>query len=484
MTATYVSTGNAVKGSGTHSVKHVGSHRGTSSRQAAVTALLAVDTGKTTTQQAIEQAARAGKVSLSTEDRALLHELVNGVLRHRLFLDWALQQVARETPYTRQAVLKEILRVGAYQLLWLKRVPDYAAVDQSVELTKARLGEKSAPLVNALLRNLIARRHNLTPPDVLDQPLEHISINYSHPPWLVKRWVKRYGVQRTIALCRFNNAPAPLTIRVNRLRLGAADYRRVLEEKGIASAPCAYAPGALHVEHGGPITDLPGYASGWFYVQDEASQLVPWLLAPKPGDAVLDACAAPGGKATEIAELMNNHGVVTAVDRSPERLAVVEENSRRLGVSIIRTVAADATRQLPMIGSDGEPERFDRVLVDAPCSGLGVLRRHPEGKWIKDARSIYDSARTASAILSNVAPVLKPGGVLVYSTCSTEPEENEAVVGAFLERHRNFRMENPGPLLTGAAATLLTEAGCLSTVLNGDQMDGFFAARLIKVNGV
>ena len=452
-----------------------------------MTALLAIETGKTTAQQAIEQAARAGAGSLSaplsSDDRALLHELVNGVLRHRLFLDWALQQVARETPYTRQAVLKQILRVGAYQLLWLKRVPDYAAVDQSVELAKARLGDKSAPLVNALLRNVIARRHDWALPDLLGQPLEHIAITYSHPPWLVRRWVKRYGVQRTIALCRANNEPPPLTIRVNRLRLGAEDYRRVLQEKGIASTPCAYAPAALHVEHGGPVTELPGYASGWFYVQDEASQLVPWLLAPKPGDTVLDACAAPGGKATEIAEMMENRGVVTAVDRSPERLAVVEENSRRLGVTIVRTVAADATRRLPMIGPDGEPERYDRILVDAPCSGLGVLRRHPEGKWIKDARSIHDSARTASAILSNVAPLLKPGGVLVYSTCSTEPEENQEVVGAFLERHRNFRSENPAPLLPGAAAALLTEEGYLSTVLRGERMDGFFAARLIKGKG-
>jgi len=454
-------------------------------RQAAVTALVAIETGKTAAQPAIEAAAsETGRSApLSSEDRALLHELVNGVLRHQLFLDWALQQVARETPYTRQAVLRQILRLGAYQLLWLKRVPDYAAVDQSVELTKARLGDRSAPLVNALLRNLITRRHEWTLPDLLQQPLEHISINYSHPRWLVKRWLKRYGIQRTIALCRSNNEPAPLTIRVNRLKLGVAEYRQALQEKGIESTPCAYAPAGLHVEHGGSVTDLPGYASGWFYVQDEASQLVPLLLAPHPDDTVLDACAAPGGKTTEIAQLMENRGVVVAVDRSPERLAVVEENSRRLGTTIIRTMAADATKRLPVVESDRGPAQFDRILVDAPCSGLGVLRRHPEGKWIKDARSIHESARTALAILSNVAPLLKPGGVLVYSTCSTEPEENQDVVTAFLERHRNFRSENPGPLLSEAAAPLLTEEGHLSTVLKGERMDGFFAARLIKGKG-
>jgi 16S rRNA (cytosine967-C5)-methyltransferase len=451
-------------------------------RRAAIVALQAIDAGRTTTQQAIDQAAREYERAsrLSADDRALLHELVNGALRHRLFLDWALQQVARERPYTRQAVLKQILRVGAYQLLWLKRVPDYAAVDQSVELAKATLGPKSAPLVNALLRNLSARRHDWVLPELLQQPVEHISINYSHPPWLVKRWLKRYGVQRTIALCRANNEPAPLTIRVNRLKLGASDYQCVLQEKRIGATSCVYAPAGLHVEHNGAVTALPGYASGWFYVQDEASQLVPLLLAPKPGDIVLDACAAPGGKATELAELMDNRGIITAVDRSPERLAVVEENSRRLGATIVRTVAADATRRLPMIGPDGEPERYDRILVDAPCSGLGVLRRHPEGKWIKTARSIHDSARTALVILSNVATLLKPGGVLVYSTCSTEPEENQEVVGAFLERHRHFRVEHPHPLLPDAASILLTQEGYLSTVLKGDRMDGFFAARLVK----
>jgi 16S rRNA (cytosine967-C5)-methyltransferase len=449
-------------------------YRGTPARQAAVTALLAIDTGKTTAQQAIDQAAR--DTTLSSDDRALLHELVNGVLRHRLFLDWALQQVAHQTPYTRQAVLKQILRLGAYQLLWLKRVPDYAAVDQSVELTKARLGAKSAPLVNALLRNLIIRRHEWTLPDLLQQPVEHISVNYSHPTWLVRRWLKRYGSQRTIALCRANNEPAPLTIRVNRLKLSVADYQRILREEGIASTRCAHAPAGLHVEHEGAVTGLPGYASGWFYIQDEASQLVPLLLAPKPGDTVLDACAAPGGKATEIAELMDNRGSVLAVDRSPERLAVVEANSRRLGVTIIRTMASDAAKRLPT----AEGMRFDRILVDAPCSGLGVLRRHPEGKWIKTARSIHDSARTALAIVSNMASLLKPGGVLVYSTCSTEPEENQAVVEAFLERHRHFRLEHPGPLLPESAAQLLTQEGYLSTALKGERMDGFFAARLVK----
>jgi 16S rRNA (cytosine967-C5)-methyltransferase len=450
--------------------------RVTPARDAAVTALMAVEGGETSIQEAVEAASRG--LSLSAEDRGLLYELVNGVLRYRLYLDWALQQVAHETPYAKQPVLKQLLRLGAYQLLRLDRVPAYAAIDQSVELAKTRVSPSSAPLTNALLRTLAKRRHELTVPDLLERPIDHIAITHAHPQWLVKRWVKRYGAQRTIALCRANNDPAPLTVRVNRLKIGVTDYLRLLEQAGIAATPCLYAPAGLRIDHGGPVTALPGYAEGLFYVQDEASQLVPLLLAPRPGERVLDACAAPGGKTTEMAELMRNSGEIVALDRDPERLARVGENAARLGVTIVRPLAADAARRLDQTVA-GAP--YDRILVDAPCSGLGVLRRHPEGKWSKDERSVRSTARTAGAILSNVAPLLKPGGVLVYSTCSTEPDENQEVVEAFLARHRGYRLEHPGPLLPEVARGLVTAQGYYATVLKGQGLDGFFAARLVRV---
>ncbi len=465
MTTTHLSAGN-----------QSGTHRVTPAREAALTALLELDARHLPAQVAIE--AGVGTLVLSAEDRAFLHELVNGVLRYRLYLDWALQQVAHETPYSSQPVMKQLLRLGAYQLLFLDRVPDYAAIDQSVELAKSRLGPNSAPLVNALLRELAKRHAELVVPDLLERPVEHISIRYSHPSWLVKRWVKRYGAQRTIALCRADNAPAPLTVRVNRLKLGVADYRQQLQAKEIASTLCAYSPAGLRIDHGGSVTALPGYGSGWFYVQDEASQLVPLLLAPRPGEVVLDVCAAPGGKATQIAEMMNNQGEIVALDRSPERLSLVEENGKRLGVTIIRTAVADATQELVQLGKG----RFDRILVDAPCSGLGVLRRHPEGKWSKDENSILKSAQAARSILANVSILLKPKGVLVYSTCSTEPEENQGVIEVFLSRHRQFRVEEgAAALLPEAARPLINDHGFFSTVLKGGNMDGFFAVRLIRV---
>ena len=448
--------------------------RVTPARVAALTALMQIEIEQRSIQAAVETVTR--NVTLSTEDRAFLYELVNGTLRQRLYLDWVLQQVAHETPYTGQPVLRQILRLGAYQVMFLDRVPDYAAIDQSVELAKASVNPASAPLANALLRAVAKRHATLVLPDLLADPIEHIAIRYSHPRWLIKRWTKRYGSQRTIVLCRANNAPPPLTIRVNSQKISVADCQRELETKGIASTPCAVAPLGLRLDAGGPVTALPGYASGWFYVQDEASQLVPLLLAPRPGEVVLDACAAPGGKTTQIAELMRNQGEITALDRSADRLALIEVNSRRLGHTIIRTVAADATQPLSTLGV----ERFDRILVDAPCSGLGVLRRHPEGKWSKNPDSIVLSAKNAQTILDNVAGLLKPRGVLVYSTCSTEPDENQDVVKDFLSRHRNFRPEDARPLFPEAAGPFFTEQGYLSTVLKGGEMDGFFAARLLK----
>ena len=443
-------------------------------RCCAVDALLSMESTRQDIRSTIESVVSSGK--LSSEDRALLNELVYGVLRHRLYLDWALQQVAREEPYTQQPMMRQILRVGAFQLLMLDRVPDYAAVDQSVELVKARLSPKHGALANALLRELAKRRPVLAVPDLLSQPLEHIAIKYSHPRWLVKRWLKRFGAQRTMTLCRFNNEPAPLTIRTNRLKLSLAEYQKILQDKGIHATPCDASPFGLQVEHRGPITELPGYGLGWFYVQDEASQIVPLLLAPRRGDAVLDVCAAPGGKTTQIAEMIRNEGMLVAIDRVQDRLALVEDNCRRLGITAVQCVLADATEDLSRLGR----ERFDRILVDAPCAGFGVLRRHPEGKWLKDEGSIRMASTTATMILKRVSSLLKPKGVLVYSTCSTEPEENSGVVEAFLAHHRQFKAEDPRPLLPAAARSLINERGYFSSVLKGRTMDGFFAARLVK----
>ena len=411
--------------------------------------------------------------TMSTVDRALVTELFYGVLRHRAALDWRLaacsqRHLARLAPPT-----LTLLRLGAYQLLFLSRVPASAAVNETVALTKRLSAPADVGFVNAVLRTLDRRRHELIVPDLLERPLDHLTAEYSHPVWLVRRWLKRFGVQRTLHLCRANNAIPPMTLRVNTLVTTRERLLDVLRQEGVEAAPCAVSPQGV-VIRGTPPTATRAFAQGWYYVQDEAAQLVGLVVAPRPGERVLDACAAPGGKSIHLAELMGDHGEVVAADVKPDRLGLVAENCRRMGIKSVQTAAADLTQ----VSDAARLGRFDRILVDAPCTGLGVLRRHPEAKWHKTEGLIARYAVTQRAILDAVAPLLTPGGVLVYSTCSTEREENEEVVTEFLRRHRGWVPDDLRAVLPPAAASLVTPQGHLLTLGNALDMDCFFAARL------
>ena len=410
--------------------------------------------------------------TMSTVDRGLVTELFYGVLRHRAALDWRLaacsqRHLARLAPPT-----LTLLRLGAYQLLFLSRVPASAAVNETVTLTKRLSAPADVGFVNAVLRTLDRRRHALIVPDLLERPLDHLTAEYSHPVWLVRRWLKRFGVQRTLHLCRANNAIPPMTLRVNTLVTTRERLLDVLRQEGVEAAPCAVSPQGV-VIRGTPPTATRAFVQGWYYVQDEAAQLVGLAVAPRPGERVLDACAAPGGKSIHLAELMGDHGEVVAADVKPDRLGLGAENCRRMGIKSVQTAAADLTQ-----ASDAARlGRFDRILVDAPCTGLGVLRRHPEAKWHKTEGLIARYAATQRAILDAVAPLLTPGGVLVYSTCSTEREENEEVVTEFLRRHRGWVSDDLRAGLPAAAASLVTPQGHLLTLGNAWDMDCFFAAR-------
>ena len=410
--------------------------------------------------------------TMSTVDRALLTELFYGVLRHRSALDWRLaacskRHLARLAPPT-----LTLLRLGAYQLLFLSRVPASAAVNETVALTKRLSAPTDVGFVNAVLRTLDRRRHELIVPDLLERPLDHLTAEHSHPVWLVRRWLKRFGMQRTLHLCRANNAIPPMTLRVNTLVTTRERLLDVLRQEGVEAAPCAVSPQGV-VIRGTPPTATRAFAQGWYYVQDEAAQLVGLAVAPRSGERVLDACAAPGGKSIHLAELMGDHGEVVAADVKPDRLGLVVENCRRMGIKSVRTAAADLT-QASDVARLG---RFDRILVDAPCTGLGVLRRHPEAKWHKTEGLIARYAATQRAILDQVAPLLTPGGVLVYSTCSTEREENEEVVAEFLRTHRGWVSDDLRAVLPAAAALLVTPQGHFLTLGNAWDMDCFFAAR-------
>ena len=435
------------------------------------------------------------RCSFDDRERALTLELTYGVLRRLATIDWRLEPVL-EKPLPRLPVaVQMILRLGAYQLLFLDRIPQSAAVNESVNLAKAfagSVGRDWSGFVNAVLRALL--RHPPQPWPSMDLDAgQALTVRYSVPGWLCRRWVQRLGLASAEAACEGVSVMPPLTLRMNRLMTTREALFEKFAEAGIAAEPTSMSPFGILLQEGGPVPSLPGFHEGAFYVEDEAAQLIPLLLDPQPGDIVLDACAAPGGKSTHVAALMHNKGVIYAVDRKETRLDLVRSNCRRLGVQIVVPIVGDIRHPrewVPMIktaesssakkAEAGKPF-LDRILVDAPCSGLGVLRRHPEAKWQKGEQALPRHQALQCQILEAVAPCLRPGGVLVYSTCSTEPEENEDVIERFCRAHAEFKRESITPWLPPAAQGFVTEQGALSTMGNRFLMDGFYAARLTKV---
>jgi 16S rRNA (cytosine967-C5)-methyltransferase len=444
-------------------------------RAVALDVLLSVERTRTFADEALDHYRR--RSVLDNRDRALALELVYGVLRRQNTLDWRLDHVATKSMAKLPARVRMALRLGAYQLLHLDRIPPSAAVNESVALVKVGRPGHWPGFVNAVLRALI--RTPAPPwPDRETDPVKALSVQHACPSWLAERWLARYGIQDAEALCRATTIIPPLTIRVNALRTTRDKLAARLTESGCAVTPTRISPAGLILDTSGSVADLPWFRDGLFYVEDEAAQLVAPILDPQPGESVLDACAAPGGKATHLAALMQNRGTIVATDKSAARLSLLEDNCRRLGIGIVRTVKADAAASLSK--DLGGP--FDRILVDAPCSGLGVLRRHPEGKWRKDAHALAQHRTLQRRLLDQAADRLRPGGVLVYSTCSSEPEENEQVIDQFCSARREFRRESVAPWLPSQGASLVTAQGDLSTVHNDGSMDLFFAARLRKVS--
>jgi 16S rRNA (cytosine967-C5)-methyltransferase len=414
--------------------------------------------------------------ALSLRDRSLATELVYGVVRHRARLDWTVRQHLRSPKQKISAPLQSLLRLGAYQLLYLDKIPTHAAVNESVSLAKAHAGGKIGNFVNAVLRSIANNPYEPARSLPIADPVERIAIGESHPEWLVRRWIKRFGPERTELFCRADNEIPPVSLRANRLKTDREKLVGSLSTAGLEVGHGRVVPDALLLQTAGSLGKIQAYRDGWFYVQDEAAQLVSYAVDPQAGERILDACAAPGGKTSHLAELMQNRGDILAWDIGEERLALVRENAERLGASIITTNRMDASK--PAIGRI--TDLFDRILVDAPCSGLGVLRRHPEGKWLKKEGLIAHYSKLQLKILEQVAPLLKKGGVLVYSTCSTETEENESVVEAFLDKQPAFIVEDLRPVLPSQASNLITERGFLNTMPNPYRMDFFFAARFKK----
>jgi len=411
--------------------------------------------------------------SLDPRDRGLVTELVYGVLRQQGRLDYALARFCKQPLGKLENRVLLLLRLGAYQLLCLDRVPESAAVNTTVQLARQHQLERATGFVNGILRSLARGREQLTWPDARREPLAHLEHALSLPHWLAERWLSELGAVAAQQLAAALLEPAPFSVRVNTLKTDRAGFLQALDSAGHRAAPTHFAPEGVTLT-ARAAAPLPGDAAGWYQVQDEASMLIAHLLAPRPGERLLDACAAPGGKTTHLAALAGNRAEIIALDLHPQRVRLIEQGAARLGCAGITARSWDLTCPPPFLA----PESCDGVLVDAPCSGLGVLRRNPEARWRLQPADITVLAERQAMILNQAAPLVKPGGRLVYAVCTNTPEETERQVAAFLARHPAFRLEPLTNLIPNHWRKLLDAHGCLRTWPHCYGLDGFFAARL------
>ncbi len=400
-----------------------------------------------------------------------------GTLRHRLLLDYAVRDLlkGKRPP---QPILRQILRIGAYQILFLERVPLYAAVDETVSLAHTALGKGAAGFINALLRKIADKSLNdIKLPDCDRNPAQYLSIRYSHPGWMVDKFLEQFGTSQTEGLLKINNEPAPTTLRVNTLKTSRADVLEWIRKNhpAVKVSIGRLSPQALIIKNI-PITSgwLP-IKRGWVYVQDEAAQLIGYFAQPETGMWIIDYCSAPGGKLTHIAELTQNSAELFALDVNKERLKKVRENCQRLGIKRVRIEEIS-----PQILSELKKRPADIVLVDVPCSGLGTIRRHPDIKWKRSEKGIAKLPQLQMEILESAAALVRTGGRLICSTCTLLGEENEDIVKNFLRRHPEFVIEKPTGVFPVAAQSLFTPEGFLFTFPPQTGTDGFFAARLRK----
>ncbi|MCG3121302.1 MAG: Ribosomal RNA small subunit methyltransferase B [bacterium] len=402
-------------------------------------------------------------------DRALVTALVYGVARWKARLDAEIQQHFRHHFDEAQPFVKNVLRSAVYQMLFMDRIPAYAAVDEAVEMIQLRFGNNFSRLANGVLRNIQRAPMEWPPIESLveKKELKTLAQMLSHPEWLLKRWVEQFGWKETAALAEANNRIPPITVRVVRPQENLKPWLEQMAAHEVKPEPIKHALNFYTLPHLDDITALPGFAEGWFTVQDPSAGLVARLAAPQKGETVIDLCAAPGGKALQMAE-MAEPGKVIAVDLNPQRLELLVEAAQRLHFSV-QPVIADART---FAATPAEV-----VLVDAPCSGLGVLSRRADLRWRRRPKDITDIVELQKEILTDASELVKSGGRLIYSTCTIDQEENEKVVEWFLEHHKEFRLE---PAKGFVHVMFCDERGYLRTLQSRHNMDGSFAARLVR----
>lgn len=417
-------------------------------------------------------------LNLPIRDRKLVNALIFGVLRWRGKLDWTIKHYSK-TPLDKiQPEILNILRIGLYQIFFLDRIPDSAAVNTSVEMAKETAPVWVVKYVNGLLRNAIRNRDALPVPSVEENPALFLSVSKSFPLWLVQRWTARFGMEETARLCDAHNAIPPVTIRANTLKTDRGALSDILIPETDAVFQTPYSPdGLCFAGLRQSIQDFSAFKKGLFQVQDEAAQLIAYLLSPQPGERILDACAGLGGKTGHIAQLMKNTGQIIAADIDRDKLARLKAAMQRMGITIVSTRICDFTTP----AANGSLGQFDRVLLDAPCSGLGVIRRNPDIKWDSTKKNIDKFRKKQGTLLQQVGCMVKPGGTLVYAVCSVEPEENERVVADFLSSCPDFQVQTDLPGLPFSMTPFMDGQGFIRTFPHIHRMDGFFAVCMKRI---
>lgn len=406
---------------------------------------------------------------LSDMERRLLTELVYGTVKAVGTIDWYLAQCVTRPLDKINKLILNVLRVSVYQLLYMDKIPESAACNEAVNLARLFSHEGTAKFVNGVLRGLLRKKDSFTFPDEEKEAADYLSLKMYHPRWLVKKWLKNYGREATEALCAFDNTPAPVCLRVNTLVTTREELLAKLTVAGAQVRASAWSADGIVCEKLPALSTVFAEMHNEFYVQDESSMLVGAVLAPQAGETVIDMCSAPGGKTTHLAQMMQNQGIIYAGDVHEHKIKLIEENAARLGIKIIKAQIQDATEFV-----EAWEQKADRVLVDAPCSGMGVLRRRAEARWRKTRNDLKIFPPLQLKILTNAARYVKPGGTLVYSTCTIEQAENHYLVQEFLAAHPDWRVEPFAHPITGE---LVDELQLLPQV---DNLDGFYICKLVK----
>jgi 16S rRNA (cytosine967-C5)-methyltransferase len=371
---------------------------------------------------------------LNKKDKALATELIYGVTRNKLAIDFLISKISKRELRHLSFNLRNILRLGVYQLEYT-RIPEYAAVNSTVELCKIVENTKVSTFVNGILRNLIKQRPAIKFPKISRNRSYALSIKFSHPKWVVKRWLDNFGLDNTMSLLSFNNTSPQVTININRIKASYEEVLNELEEVHIHPTPSTISPQCLKIGNAGLITQIPGFYEGHWFVQDELSSLVVDILSPQEGETIIDLCAAPGIKTVQSAGYMNNKGKIYAIDIKEDRIKRIKQNCYRLGVNIIECIHDDGTTfTMP------ENNLADKILIDAPCSNTGVFNKRADARWHRRKSDLVKLPQTQLKLLNNATKLLKQSGIMVYSVCSIEPEEGIEVINKFLDENKNFEL--------------------------------------------